>query len=72
MFQEMPSFINLLVAISLPLFDGVDAFWRMNCAVVQTGRIDPLVNPGTVAAHAHTIVGGSSKIANHQFHFNGD
>ncbi|QIW99016.1 hypothetical protein AMS68_004534 [Peltaster fructicola] len=39
---------------------GVDAFWRMNCAVVHTGRIDPIINPGTVSGHVHTIVGGSN------------
>lgn len=43
-------------------FGGATAFWRMDCAVVQTGRIDTLVNPGAIAAHAHTIVGGSSKL----------
>jgi len=33
------------------------AFWRMSCGVIQTGRVDPIVNPGALAAHAHTIVG---------------
>ncbi len=55
----MKSFVTSAAAVLLFLH-GADAFWRMNCAVVQTGRVDPLVNPGTVAAHAHSIVGGSS------------
>lgn len=41
--------------------NGVHAFWRMNCDVIQTARIDPIVNPGALAAHCHTIVGASSQ-----------
>lgn len=51
-------------ATALPFLTGVDAFWRLNCAVIQTGRVDPVVNPGTYAEHAHSIVGGSSKADN--------
>jgi hypothetical protein len=58
----MLSFCTVFTALTLILIDGAEAFWRMNCAVIQTGRVDPLVNPGAVAAHAHTIVGGSSKL----------
>lgn len=60
--ERMASLSNAIAALALILLDGADAFWRMNCAVVQTGRIDPLVNPGAVSAHVHTIVGGSSKL----------
>ncbi|KAK5121954.1 hypothetical protein LTR85_004526 [Meristemomyces frigidus] len=56
----MRSLLTISVATALPFLVGVDAFWRLNCAKIQTGRIDPLVNPGTVSAHAHTIVGGSN------------
>ncbi|KAK4570039.1 hypothetical protein LTR86_003009 [Recurvomyces mirabilis] len=48
------------IAIGVTVLPGSDAFWRINCEIIQTGRIDPLVNPGTVAAHAHTITGGSN------------
>lgn len=48
-------------AFALSCLVGVDAFFRINCEVVQTGRIDPIINPGAVAPHCHTIVGGSSK-----------
>ena len=57
----MPALLTISAAFAFPFLTGVNAFWRMNCDVIQTGRVDPLVNPGTVAAHAHTIVGGSSK-----------
>jgi len=35
-------------------------FWRMNCGKIQVGRIDPVVNPGTISGHVHNIVGGYS------------
>lgn len=47
----------LLLEIHL---DQVDAFWRMGCATMLNGRIDPIVNPGRLSSHSHTIVGGSN------------
>lgn len=49
--------IPLLLAALAP----ADAFWRMSCSIVQTGRVDPLVSPGKVAGHVHKIAGGSSQ-----------
>lgn len=48
------------IALALALANGVHAFFRINCDNIQRGRIDPLVNPGALAAHSHSIVGGSS------------
>lgn len=57
-----PSQVSRLIPGLVLAYAGLtNAFWRMNCGVIQTGRVDPLVNPGAIAAHAHTIVGGSSK-----------
>lgn len=50
---------KLTLAIGV-LATGTQAFWRMNCDFIEIGRIDPIINPGGLAAHAHTIVGGSS------------
>lgn len=58
MFATMKSSIPLLAAV---LAGSADAFWRINCANVQMGRIDPLVSPGGVAAHVHTLQGAASK-----------
>lgn len=38
----------------------VNAFWRMGCSTIMNGRIDPIVNPGKLSSHSHTIVGGSN------------
>lgn len=50
-----------LTALALLYARNANAFWRMNCGIIQRGRIDPLVSPGAIAAHVHTIVGGSSE-----------
>jgi hypothetical protein len=52
---------NVIAALALASVGGVDAFFRINCAKIQVGRVDPIVNPGALAAHCHTISGGSSK-----------
>lgn len=38
-----------------------NAFWRMSCTVIQTGRIDPVQYSSRVADHVHKIAGASSK-----------
>ena len=50
----------LRAAVALSFLGNADAFWRMNCGIIQRGRIDTLVNPGALAAHSHSIIGGSS------------
>ncbi|KAJ4324077.1 hypothetical protein N0V84_004043 [Fusarium piperis] len=37
-----------------------DAYWRMSCSIIQTGRVDPIIAPGRVAAHLHKISGASN------------
>jgi hypothetical protein len=56
----MASTSTLVVAVTA-LLGHADAFWRMNCANIQLGRVDPIVNPGKVSAHVHTVQGGASK-----------
>lgn len=51
----------LRAALALLFLGNAEAFWRMQCAIIQRGRIDTLVNPGALAAHSHSIIGGSSK-----------
>ncbi|CAK3834219.1 Hypothetical predicted protein [Lecanosticta acicola] len=56
----MRSFSGSLAAFTLFQLNRVDAFWRMNCSPIQSGRVDPLVNPGALAAHNHAIVGAAN------------
>ncbi|KAI5859630.1 hypothetical protein GGS23DRAFT_316541 [Durotheca rogersii] len=39
---------------------GADAYWRMSCGVIQTGRLDPIAYPGVVSDHVHKISGASN------------
>jgi hypothetical protein len=44
------------------LVSSVSAFWRMPCrSQTGHGRIDPIVDPGDISAHVHTIHGGGGK-----------
>ncbi|KAI9847201.1 MAG: hypothetical protein M1837_003065 [Sclerophora amabilis] len=47
----------LITAISVGFADG---FWRLSCNLIQTGRIDPVVNPGRTSGHVHKISGASN------------
>lgn len=39
-----------------------DAFWRLLCrSSVGLARMDPIMNPGDVSDHVHTIKGGSGE-----------
>ncbi|TKX19229.1 hypothetical protein C1H76_8607 [Elsinoe australis] len=56
-------FNNLVsAAISLAAFAApADAFWRMSCpGRIMTSRMDPIVNPGGISGHVHTISGGNA------------
>jgi hypothetical protein len=54
------SFLLAGLATMAALVDNADAFWRMECRG-RTGlaRLDPLISPGTISDHAHTVHGGS-------------
>ncbi|KAK5137794.1 hypothetical protein LTR08_007366 [Meristemomyces frigidus] len=45
--------------IGLTLVSSVAAFWRMPCrSQTGVGRVDPIMDPGQIAGHVHTIHGG--------------
>jgi hypothetical protein len=50
--------MNVLVSLVLAaFFTQADAFWRLSCGRIQMGRVDPIINPGAIAGHSHTISG---------------
>lgn len=52
----------LSLSATAALFGHAAAFWRMECrGTTAQARIDPLVNPGTVADHAHQIFGSGGE-----------
>ena len=57
------------LAILVAAINGADAFFRMPCrGRLGIARIDPLVSPGEVAQHAHSIHGSSGKLRFPQRH----
>ncbi|CAK3838673.1 Hypothetical predicted protein [Lecanosticta acicola] len=52
---------SVTVATALACAGSVSAFWRMPCrSVTGYGRLDPLVNPGSISDHVHAIHGGGA------------
>ncbi|KAI1799599.1 WSC-domain-containing protein [Daldinia bambusicola] len=49
-----------LLAASLAGLQGADAYWRMSCSLIQTGRLDPNISPGVVSPHVHKVSGASN------------
>lgn len=48
----------------LALASSASAFWRMPCpGRVATERLDPIVSPGKVAGHVHTISGSNVSLS---------
>ena len=47
--------------VGMGLFHSAHAFFRMPCSQpVVVERADPIVNPGAVSGHLHTVMGGSA------------
>ncbi|KAF4457759.1 hypothetical protein F53441_383 [Fusarium austroafricanum] len=52
--------LKSLITLSVGLVGNAHAFWRMECpGRVGLARIDPIVDPGTISKHAHSIHGSS-------------
>jgi hypothetical protein len=50
---------NLAIGLTA-LVAPTEAFWRMSCpGRVVRERADPIVNPGAVSGHLHTVSGGN-------------
>lgn len=57
----MRSFAISLVSLLLLLTTFVDAqIFTVNCELLTVQRSDPIVSPGVVSAHVHTVIGGTN------------
>ncbi|KAI1621836.1 WSC domain-containing protein [Exophiala viscosa] len=57
----MKTSISVSLALSLGSWLGlVNAYWRMTCSVAQTGRVDPILSPGSVSGHVHLLSGATN------------
>jgi len=60
MMVNINRFVKILLVLS-SFYASTVAFWRLPCrGRAGLGRIDPLVDTGRIADHAHTIHGGNS------------
>lgn len=54
----MGLYTNLYLALAMAGYS--DASFRMSCpGRVVRERVDPIVNPGAIAGHVHTVSGGA-------------
>jgi hypothetical protein len=62
----MQYYTKLYMALAMAGYS--DAFFRMSCpGRIARERLDPIVNPGKIAGHVHTISGGSGFSADMTF-----
>lgn len=50
----------LAASLALSMGTAVNAYRLMGANFITTERLDPIVNPGTVSGHVHSVVGGSN------------
>lgn len=54
--------LKSIAAVSAGLVGSAHAFWRMECpGRVGLARLDPIIDPGTVSKHVHSIHGSSGE-----------
>ena len=59
-FKAYVQFLTAMSALLLLLPSYSQAYWRLEChGIAGIGRVDPLVNPGEVSNHVHSIKGAS-------------
>lgn len=63
------SFLVSCVCASVLLLNvvSVSGFWVFNSAPLVTERLDPVVTPGAVSPHMHTVHGGSNFAATYTY-----
>lgn len=60
--MKLSTFLSCVAIVLLASGPGVNAFWRLLChGTLGTARLDPVVNFGQIAPHAHNIAGASSE-----------
>ncbi|BFZ58725.1 hypothetical protein PYCC9005_005790 [Savitreella phatthalungensis] len=54
-------FVASLAVLAIIFSPSAHAFWRMPCAApLVVERLDPIVTPGKLSGHMHTVMGGSN------------
>ena len=62
MMAKLPTDYLTIATLLLLKLTGTHAFWRLLCdGSVGLARMDPLMSPGRVGDHVHSIKGGSGE-----------
>jgi hypothetical protein len=52
--------VSTLIAAASIAVAPTTAFFILSHPILQVTRLDPIVTPGAVSSHVHTIIGGSN------------
>ena len=59
---SIPGMSTFVLFLPLLLFTlEVEAFWRMPCESGGLARLDPIVSPGAMGEHAHSVHGSGGE-----------
>jgi hypothetical protein len=59
--MDLSFFRFVHVALVLGLAAQSNAYWVLGCGKpIAIERLDPIVSPGTISSHAHSIMGGNA------------
>lgn len=56
----IPPLLRLIVVTTLFLAQRVSAFWILSHSTLTIDRLDPIIEPGKVSSHVHTVIGASA------------
>jgi len=57
--MNLNNFVQLVLYFLLVLVSPAHAFWRLICEQpIVIERADPVISPGTVSQHVHSVMGG--------------
>lgn len=60
-YRPYPKIISQVFVLICLILEA-EAFWILPCRQrLSLGRIDPIVSPGSISAHVHTIHGGNGE-----------
>ena len=63
--MEMKVLLFVFLLVDLGFLALVDAFWRLQCfGIVAEAQIDPIVSPGKISSHVHTVKGANGMLLN--------
>ena len=61
--MDLKLLVSVVLLLQLVDLGFVDAFWRLQCfGIVAEAQIDPIVSPGKISSHVHTVKGANGML----------